>query len=643
MKTHPLAGVFFLLSRGTRGVSLVFRGRSSNISATKITKEEGIITKRLKCKLLSMQENTTTYKEIYEGSMLVRDPSHPTLEPYVDYNATYYSGDVGYEITLTHKLAQDRPTVAIAIPCDKLGMDLPEKAVRDAVADECLRAFGRQLAALNAALYNRNRPDTESGKYYYCAPGGEVLRRNTAYFALCPPKDYVNGAGYTVSLLPSGEAGPPRWCLCFRIQVQLPRRNLRKAVQMLCRDLPEAVERFAADPNHSRLAQVVRLAHTRAAVRGWLKDSPYCAFIANGSILPRSKEGGPLENAVPFLSPPEAEIEVCGIRGMGIRKGVTLITGGGYSGKSTLLDALSAGVYDHALGDGRELCLTDPSAVTISAEDGRCVKHVNIAPFIRWLPHGDPADFSTAHASGSTSQAANIMEAVEGGARVLLIDEDRSATNFMIRDDRMKRLIEKEPITPFTDRVRELYRHVGVSTILVIGGSGEYLSVADAVYKMEEYRICDVTETAKSIGASGCSAAPPRADWTQRRLLHAHGFSSFPVGSGTERLAVSDMGFIFIGDEAIDLRGLHDVVSPRQWEALGFMLRHLAITNRDRAIDLGGKPDALYARIEEEGLDFLYSSFFTTCGRFLDLPRKQELLAVIGRMRNPLVTKGGDE
>ena len=598
--------------------------------------------KRLKCKLLSMDTTTTTYNAIYEGSMLVQDPSHPSLEPYMDYNATYYYEDVGFEITTTHKLAQDRPTVVINIPCEKIGLDLPEKPVRNAVADFCLRTFRKHIDELNADLYNRSRPDNESGKYYFCTPGGEVLQRNTAFFALCPPKDYENGSGFTVSLLPEGVAGPPRWCLCFRVQVQLPRRTLRKAVQMMCRDLPDAVERFVKHLNRNELEQTVQLAHKQAAIRTWLKDSNYCAFVANGSILPRAKEGDkPMAGAVPFRSTAEDEIEICGVKGMGFKRGVTVITGGGYSGKSTLLDALSAGIYDHALGDGRELCITDSTAATISAEDGRSVKHVNISPFIRWLPGGDTHDFSTAHASGSTSQATNIMEAVESGAKLLLIDEDRSATNFMIRDGMMKELIEKEPITPFTDRVRELCRHSGVSTILVIGGSGEYLSVADKIYKMEDYRVYDVTQKAKCICAShGVAVDPPiQADWAQRRCLYADGFSSFPAGSGTERLSVSDMGMISIGDERIDVRGLHDIISFRQLETLGFMLRHLEITNKDRKIDIHKRIDDLYARVEKDGLDFLYSSFFTTCGRFLDLPRKQELLAVIYRMRNIHIAK----
>lgn len=599
--------------------------------------------KRLKNILLSMQNDTTTYEEMYDGPMVVCCPHNPKIH---DNDAIYYSEYAGFEITATHKLAQDKPTVTISIPCEMFGISIPDKATECATADFFLRAFRSYIDELNDELYNRSRPDNENGRYYLCAPGGEIIKRNTAYFALCPQKSYENGAATYVYPLTDGLKRPPLMCLCIRMQIQLPKKKLRKTIQMLCRDLPGAVDRFVAEFDRNAFEASMKLAEKQAAIRDWLRTSEYCAFVANGSILPRAKGTDlPLADAVPFMSPPGDEIEVCGVRGMGIKKGVTVITGGGYSGKSTLLDAISAGIYDHVLGDGRELCITDESAVTISAEDGRSVKHVNISPFIKWLPGGDTSDFSTDHASGSTSQAANIMEAVDFGASLLLIDEDRSATNFMIRDRMMKELIEKEPITPFTDRVNELHSSLGVSTILVIGGSGEYLSAADRVYMMEDYLMCDVTERAKSVCASHgvSSEVPPGADWTQIRILYSAGFSSYPEGSGTERLEVSDMGIVIIGDEKIDVRGLHDIVSPRQLDALGFMLRYLEISNNDTRIDIRRKIDELYARIGEEGLDFLYSAFFTTCERFLDLPRRQELAALISRMRRVSIAKGEQE
>ena len=597
--------------------------------------------KRLANFLRNMDNDTSTYKEMYEGDLTVHDPDMPDAPPYGDNEPIYYSNGIGYEITHTHKLAQDKPTITIKIPLSKLQLNNYSWTA----AAFCYSRFRSYIDRLNIDLYNRSRPDNENGKYILSEHTSAVIPGNYSFFAQCLPKWYENASGRHVWILKDINAPVMELMLHFRIQVQLPRRKLRKTIQMLCRDLPDAVERFITEFDYIGLDKALALAKKQASIREWLKSSDYCAFVANGSILPRAKgTDKPMENAIPFQSAPDDEIEVCGVRGMGIKKGVTVITGGGYSGKSTLLDAISAGIYDHVLDDGRELCITDESAVTISAEDGRSVKHVNISPFIKWLPGGDTSDFSTDHASGSTSQAANIMEAVDSNAKLLLIDEDRSATNFMIRDRMMKELIEKEPITPFTDRVNELHKTHGVSTILVIGGSGEYLSVADKIYMMEDYLIHDVTEKSKNICNSYnvSSVLPSPANWQQCRTLYSDRFSSYPEGSGTEKLEVSDMGFVIIGDEKIDVRGLHDIVSPRQLDTLGFMLRYLEVSNNDRRIDIERKVHALYARVEEEGIDFLYSSFFTTCERFLDLPRKQEVMALINRMRRINMVKGGD-
>lgn len=593
--------------------------------------------KRLKNKLLAMDPHTTTYKAMYEGAMQVHDLSHPNMEPWTMYEPIYYRDDVSYEITVTHKLAQDKPTVLVRIPLNRLGIQEPNAETAAAQADFCLRALTPYFDELNAALDNRSRPDSENGKYHLYSPGGEILPNNAAYFALCPQKDYQNGDGSNVYAFNDDIPRPPQLCLCIRLQVQLPAKKLRKTIQMLCRDLPDAVDSFIFNFDHNAYEKASSLAKKQAAIRAYLKESDYCAFVANGSILPRAKGSHlPLRDAVPFRSTQEDEVEICGVKGMGFRRGVTVITGGGYSGKSTLLDTIAAGIYDHAPGDGRELCITDESAVTICAEDGRSVQHVNISPFIRWLPGGDTRDFSTDHASGSTSQAANIMEAIDSGTNLLLIDEDRSATNFMIRDAKTKQLIEKEPITPFTDRVTELHRMQGVSTILVIGGSGEYLSIADRIYLMEDYLIHDVTERAATVCATertSAAAFPSDAEWGQHRKLLADHFTSYPEGSGSEQLLVSDMGFIMIGDESIDLRGLHNIVSRHQLDTLGLMLRYLEIANTDAHIDLENKISVLYARLMQEGTDVLYSPFFTAGARFLALPRHFELRAMINRMR----------
>ena len=580
-----------------------------------------------------MSPQTTTYESVYDGTLTVLSPSGSVS---IEYSPIYYDDDIGFLITHTHKLAQDKPTVTIQIPCEYLCTSTPEDSTKVHMADFCLREFKRYIDALNAELYNRSRPDNESGKYYLHIPNGEILVRNSTYFAMCPQRNYEYGSGSTVYLLPSDYMPSHKMCLCILIQVQLPKHKIRKTIQMLCNDLPRAVKQFIIEFDFTRLESVMKLARKQTSIRMWLKDSDYCAFIANGSILPRSKGTDlPLESATPFKSPPDDEIDIFGVCGMGIKKGITVITGGGYSGKSTLLDTISKGIYDHVLGDGRELCITDESSFSISAEDGRCIKCVNISPFIRWLPNGDTRSFSTVCASGSTSQAANIMEAIDYGAKLILIDEDRSATNFMIQDSIMKELIEKEPIIPFTSRVNDLYNSRGVSTILVIGGSGEYISVADKIYIMEDYLIHDVTDKAKTISTThGISTGVlSAANWMQNRILCSDNFSSYPQNSGSEKLEVSDMGFIIIGDECINTSGLHDIVSPSQLDTLGFMLRYLMISNKDCEIDITERIDEMYKKVENEGLEWLYSSFFTSTKRFLDLPRKQELLALVNRMK----------
>jgi predicted ABC-class ATPase len=247
-------------------------------------------------------------------------------------------------------------------------------------------------------------------------------------------------------------------------------------------------------------------------LRGLLAPAGLCAFVADGAVLPRlsGEDDRPMPESagpVPFASPAtlrrEFRLPNAGVvTGMAVPRGVTLIVGGGFHGKSTLLKALEVGVYDKIPGDGRELVVTDAGAVKIRAEDGRAVHDLDISGFIGALPQGKGTSrFSTRDASGSTSQAANIVEAVQAGSRTLLLDEDTCATNFMARDERMAALVQpsKEPITPFLDRVRPLWVGLGVSTVLVVGGAGAFFDAADVVVAMENYACRDVTARAKAI------------------------------------------------------------------------------------------------------------------------------------------------
>ncbi|MDR0445445.1 MAG: ABC-ATPase domain-containing protein [Oscillospiraceae bacterium] len=574
-----------------------------------------------------MENTTKTYREMYDGKISYHIVGK--IEAEFDNDPTYWHRDneISYTIERTHKLALDRPSVTLAIPAEKLGIE----AFTPAAADFALRSLKKHIDDLNTP-FNSRHPDYETGRFYIYEPGGEILPRNGAYFAMRESRSHI-GAGPLVTFLESPQ--PPCMCLNFLLQVQLPRGKLKQAKIMLLRDLPLMVDNFLAWFDVVALWRVLELERKQNEIREWLRGGEYSSFIANGSILAREKGTAlPMKNAIPFISPPDDELEVAGVRGMAWRRGVTVITGGGYSGKSTLLDALAAGIYNHAEGDGRELCITDDTAVTITAEDGRSVKDVNISPFLQWLPGGDPKRFSTERASGSTSQAANIMEAVDCGSRLLLIDEDRSATNFMIRDSLMRRLIEKEPLTPFTDRVCELFTECGVSSALVIGGSGEYISVANRIYMMDDFILRDVTERARAlVPPRPADDLPPPADWSSRRLLRAEGFSSFPEGGRTERLEVTDSGFIFIGDEMIDVRSLFDIASEAQICALAFMLRRLEREESEQKFDLHERLDAMYEELEREGVELLYTSFFTTCKRFLELPRRLELMAIVNRMR----------
>jgi len=636
-------------------------------------------------------KNTTTYryydydtisrtqvlKDLYttECNMVILNREHPNR---VHSEPVFWLNDIAYTITRTHKLALDRPTFTISIPVEKLGLD----RLTTAAADYCLRAIRPYFEKINAEYANRSRPDQDNGKFYVYDPGPTVLHRNAAYFAEIPAKYYEDGKGNTIYVNADIDPPPDRMCLNIRIEVQLPRLKLDRAKTMLCKQLPDAAERFIRDFDTQALEAAYKLEQTQQSIRAHLHQSGYSAFIANGSILARERgTSAPMKNALPFQSPPGDEIEVAGIRGMGIKCGVTVITGGGYSGKSTVLNAISAGIYNHIAGDGRELCVTHDSAATITAEDGRAVSYLNISPFIKWIPGGDPAVFSTTHASGSTSQAANIMEAVDAGSKLLLIDEDRSATNFMIRDATMKALIKKEPITPFTDRVRELAK-MGTSTILVIGGSGEYLGVADKVYMMDDFVMSDVTDKAHGMVNQSrniidekldstrlceerSDEAPPQANWQTSRNLAQSSLTSYPEGSGREKLSISDTGFIVIGDERIDIRNLHDIATPAQVNALAFMLRHMSkvtesLSDIERlALAMRGlepkkapgdtfgnnkKPihgvvnalewvQNLYAQIEKDSLNLVDTGFFTTMERFMDLPRPFELMAAICRMR----------
>ncbi|MEO1006650.1 MAG: ABC-ATPase domain-containing protein, partial [Cyanobacteria bacterium J06638_38] len=357
----------------------------------------------------------------------------------------------------------------------------------------------------------------------------------------------------------------------------------RQAAEMLCEDLPKLVQTalLYRSLNAEAIKQHVQTIEDADCLRQQLSNHNLVAFVANGAILPRRSgiDPRPLLDAIAFKSPPSLEVElVCPnqgvIRGMGIPEGINLIVGGGYHGKSTLLKAIELGVYNHIPGDGREYVVANPMGIKIRAEDGRSIAGVDISPFINHLPQQrSTTKFSTTNASGSTSQAANIMEALEAGAELLMIDEDTSATNFTIRDRRMQALIAKnrEPITPFIDKVRQLYDDYQVSTILVMGGSGDYFEVADCIIALDNYQPQDVTAQAKAIAQQYVTGR------------NAEGGSNFGAISGRiplmasidpsrgrqeSKLNTRGINTIVFGTEEIDLSAVEQLVDPGQLKAI---------------------------------------------------------------------------
>ena len=488
------------------------------------------------------------------------------------------------------KLRVEIPQAIASFPHSLYQTQSREVALRDYLT----RQFERVAKGLSA-----HRGTGQSGLIKMVLPGQEVLARTSILL-----NDQRIEARFVAGLPAQG------------------RRVLgRQATEMLCEAIPEIVSRSLSYEalNADAIQEQVEVVEDADWIRGQLCENGLIAFVANGAMLPRRSgvDPRPLKNnGIAFQSPSSLEVSFncpnCGlIKGMGIAKGITLIVGGGYHGKSTLLEVIALGVYNHIPGDGREFVITDETAVKIRAEDGRSIADVDISPFINHLPQGrSTRQFSTENASGSTSQAANIIEAMEAGARVLLVDEDTAATNFMIRDRRMQLLIaqEKEPITPFIDKVLPLYQQHQISTILVMGGSGDYFDLAHTVIAMDNFRVKEVTETAKHIAQenpierlseSGETFGEMTPRFPQANSIAIH------QGHRPIKLKVNGAERILLGKEEIDLTAVEQLVDSCQLRAIAaaivYARQHYFHSNRSLADIL----DKLISDIEVQGLDLL--------------------------------------
>lgn len=379
------------------------------------------------------------------------------------------------------------------------------------------------------------------------------------------------------------------------------------------------------------LEAVTALAEDQQFIRQELVRLDLAAFVADGAVLPR--ESGisqrPMKNAVAFYSPESLAVTLelphhGALRGMGIRKGITVIAGGGFHGKSTLLKALERGVYNHIAGDGREYVITDETAFKLRAEEGRCIHSVDISMFINNLPtKSDTTRFSTENASGSTSQAANTVEALAIGSRVLLIDEDTSATNFMIRDGRMAQLVsdEKEPITPFVRKVRSLYEDMGISTILVAGSSGDYLAVADTVLQMDCYEAKDVTAKAKSIAGTVIEDKTQWKTWITRPVKKQR----------VDKVRTRGWDTVSIDKTDIDLRYLEQITDESQTAALAYLMQYILDRMADDKKDAAVLAREAAEKLKRDGILSVVPKNYNA-GPAAEV-RVQEILACLSRYR----------
>lgn len=435
----------------------------------------------------------------------------------------------------------------------------------------------------------------------------------------------------------------------FRMGAQLPGKGRRidghAAKTLLCKQLPDAVDE-SLNVSEDEAQRWIDSADDVAALREALDEHDLIAFVADGALLARRSgvDDRPMEDSVPFTAPDEVAIEVelphvGKVRGMGIKPGVTLIVGGGFHGKSTLLRALECGVWDHIPGDGRELVVAQDDATKIRAEDGRAVTGVDVHAFVDHLPSGaDTATFTTENASGSTSQAASLVEALEAGSRLLLIDEDTAATNLMIRDARMQALVakEREPLTPLVDRIRSLYSDHGVSTVLVMGGSGDYMDVADRVILMDSYVPEDVTEQARQLASQPTGRVVEGASFTMPRERVIDPNSVSAQVRGKQKMRAKGTDGIQFGEQDVDVRSIEQLTDTSMTTGVALAMQLAAKQN---FIDGTATMSQTLDQLEDVLLDHGVAELNKVRDVDFVVPRRHEVAAALNRMRGLRITQ----
>ena len=539
-------------------------------------------------------------------------------------------------------------------------------------ADARLTGFTPRLTGANETLTEANEPLTVTNSHLTASPTRAVALRDYLARTL---RELLKGQA--ISIAPAGQEilerssvnlhetwqddfstpafNAPGPYLELRLRWSLPAfgREIagRQAARNLNLDLARAVA--GLDLRESELGAEAwkhcQVAEDHAALQEILVERGWVAFLADGANLARRSGVSqlPLEGGIPLTAPETlaqtVQLPHAGaVRGTAIPAGVTVIAGGGYHGKSTLLNAIARGIYPHIPGDGRELVATVPEAMAVRAADGRAVTGVDLRPFISHLPgrDADPAQFTTANASGSTSQAASIMESLElwgqPAQAALLLDEDTCATNLLIRDQRMRALVssEREPITPLVDRIRALHRERGISTLIVMGGSGDYLDVADQVLIMDSYRLVDATAQARQV----CDSQP-RVDTSLPDFpLPAQRLPQSPEAKrrGPSRTRALGTQRLVLDRHEVDVADVSGLVDEGQALAVAWALRALLEHHFDGHTSLPQALAQAAKRLDDVGLDALGEAH----PAFLVRPRLVDVGAAVNRLRSLQVNPG---
>lgn len=530
-------------------------------------------------------------------------------------------------VSLSHQKA-GYPAEAFATPWRKTALE-----------DYLVRQFHQEIAR----YHFKAKGSGKSGLIAISRPGPQVLSRTA-----CECSEKGISARFEVGFPANGRT-----------------INSGELIKIFFDFLPRCIQQvfFYRSRKPAEVKAVIDLADDQQYIRKQLLERNLVSFVADGSVLPRESgvSSRPMtgSGSVAFQTPASLQVTMDlphkgRITGMGIPKGITLIVGGGYHGKSTLLKALEAGVYNHIAGDGREYVITDRTAMKLRAEDGRSVRNVDISLFINDLPNRkDTRCFSTEDASGSTSQAANVIEGLEAGSRVFLIDEDTSATNFMVRDDLMQKIIsrDKEPITPFIERARDLYEKAGISTVMVAGSSGAYFYIADTIIQMDHYKPLDITENTKKYcagyGAEPIRSAPGFAIPAGGRKLSAR--QAKPAAAAAEsrgrygrdqrgggrddriKTKVFGKDSLQVGKETVDMRFVEQLIDSEQTAALAQMLRYCVEHQLLERYPLTEVVAQLQDKVKKDGLTAMSSHSYRAMG--LCLPRPQEIFACLNRYR----------